>query len=535
MTVGRSNNGIGLRSLLVAIGLPLVELRTDHTDPVVRGVAILDPDDEPGSYQGELVLIIGVRGREAARSVRAAARRGASAVAVKEAPDELAGVAAEAGVALLGVAAAVRWDQLETVVRQVLDSATLAEGFTDEPGDLFSLAQTLATLTGGSVSIEDAGNRVLAYSRSDSDAAEVDELRRLSILGWQGPESYLALLREWGVFERLRAGEEVVRIEQHPELGIRRRLAVGIRAGTHHLGTVWVQQGREPFTDRAESALLGGARLAAVHLLRQRSDQGRSREELVTGLLTGHTSPDLVAGQLGLDPAAPAVVVAFTARESTPDEPVRELRLAEMLTMVSVHMASFRRAALVGTDGSRVYAVLPEARQLTGLAPELADVAEVLTRRTGVRVQAGIGSAVASLREVGASRAEADRVLDAMGTARSVASIADLRAEVLLSQTLSLLEANPDLRDPAVGALSAHDAEHGSELVPTLLAWLDAMGDVRAVASALHVHPNTVRHRVRRASEVSGVDLADPRERLSCHLQLLLAVTTGVTSSGVRG
>ncbi|PXY38199.1 PucR family transcriptional regulator [Prauserella flavalba] len=532
MSVGRSNNGLGLRRLLVAIGLPLVELRTEHADPLVRGVAILDPDDEPGSYSGELVLIIGVRGREAARPVRAAARQGAAAVAVKEATAELAAIAAESGVALLSVAAPVRWDQLETVVRQVLDSATLAEGFSDGPGDLFSLAQTLALLTGGSVSIEDAGNRVLAYSRSDD---EVDELRRLSILGWQGPESYLALLREWGVFARLRAGEEVVRIEPHPELGIRRRLAVGIRAGTHHLGTVWVQEGREPFAERAESALLGGARLAAVHLLRQRSEHGRSREELVAGLLTGHTSPDLVAGQLGLDPATPAVVVAFTAREPTADEPVRELHLAEMLTMVSVHMASYRKGALVGADGARVYAVLPDARQLTGLVTEVTDVAEVLTRRTGVRVQAGIGSAVAALRDAGASRAEADRVLDAMGAARSVASIADLRAEVLLGETLALLEANPGLHDPAVAALLAHDAEHGSELVPTLLAWLDAMGDVRSVAAALHVHPNTVRHRLRRASAVSGIDLGDPRERLSCHLQLLLAVTTGVTTTTVRG
>ncbi|WP_199429662.1 PucR family transcriptional regulator [Qaidamihabitans albus] len=521
MDLVRSDNGVGLRQLLVAIGEPLVETCTPELDPALRGVAILDPDDEPGSYPGELVLIIGVRGREAAGYVRAAARGGASAVAVKAGRHaaELATVAAGAGVALLTVAPEVRWDQLGTLVREVLDAATLTEGLGAEPGDLFALAQTLAVLTAGSVVIEDAGNRVLAYSRS---ADEVDEMRRLSILGWEGPETYLALLREWGVFQRLRSGEEVVRVEERPELGIRRRLAVGIRAGSQHLGAIWVQEGREPFAERAESALLGAARIAAVQLVRHRGGPGRSPQELVTGLLDGGTNPDLVAGRLGIDPAAPAVVVAFAVRETGPDRPAHELRRVEVIDMVSVHMTSYRRGALVGGSGSRVYAVLPDVSAGQALGTLVTDIVRVLRRRTGVRVQAGIGAPVTALADVPASRAEADRVLAAMGPERDVAAIGDLRAEVLLGELTALLRDRPDLRDPAVSALPAHDAEHGTELVPTLLAYLDAMGDVRSAASALHVHPNTVRHRVRRAGTVSGVDLGDPRARLACHLQLLL-------------
>src|SRR5690606_40642256 len=126
-----------------------------------------------------------------------------------------------------------------------------------------------------------AAARVLADSRSGE---EVDDLRRLSILGWQGPEPYLELLRQWGVYHRLRTSNEVVRIQAHPELGIRARLAIGIRAGNQHLGAIWVQQGNQPFSEHAESALIGAARLAAVHLLRRRGAPGRSRGELVAGL-----------------------------------------------------------------------------------------------------------------------------------------------------------------------------------------------------------------------------------------------------------
>jgi DNA-binding PucR family transcriptional regulator len=55
-----------------------------------------------------------------------------------------------------------------------------------------------------------------------------------------------------------------------------------------------------------------------------------------------------------------------------------------------------------------------------------------------------------------------------------------------------------------------------------VLAYLDAFGDVRSAAKLLHVHPNTLRYRVRRAAEVTGIDLDDPLQRLFAQLQLRL-------------
>lgn len=522
-----------LRQILVALGELLIEVHPADAagDVPIRNVAILDPDDELGSYPQSLVLVIGARGREAIRFVRAAARRHAVAAAVKldaaDDPDELRAVAADANVALLVVAAEVRWEQLASLAREVLDS-TAATVSGAEVSDLFSLAQTIATLAGGPVSIEDPDSRVLAYSRSDD---EVDELRRLSILGWEGPQPYLATLREWGVFDRLRAGEDVVHIDEHPDLGIRRRLAVGIRAGSHNLGTIWVQQGSRPFAERAETALVGAARVAATYLLRRRVEAapgGASRQELLGSLLDGGAAADRAAGRLGLDPAVSAVVLCFAA-PAEQDPAAGEWHRAETLSVVSVHVTSYRRGALVTALGSRVYAVLPDVpsgqpeQVLTALA---ADIVAVLRTRTGLPVRAAAGSPAGTLADVARSRGEADRVLDAMARGRAGAAVGtmeDLRAEVLLGETLALLEANPDLRDRGVEALVAHDERHGTELVRSLLAYLDALGDVRAAAEGLHVHPNTLRYRIRRASTISGIDLADPQHRLVCHLHLLLA------------
>jgi DNA-binding PucR family transcriptional regulator len=118
-------------------------------------------------------------------------------------------------------------------------------------------------------------------------------------------------------------------------------------------------------------------------------------------------------------------------------------------------------------------------------------------------------------------------VLDAMAAGPDdppVAVFADLRAEVLLDQTLRLVAASPDLRDPAVERLVGYDRDHGTDLVGSVVAWLDAMGDVRTAAERLTVHPNTLRYRVRRAVAVGGLALGDPRARLVHHLQLLAAV-----------
>jgi DNA-binding PucR family transcriptional regulator len=511
-----------LRQVLAAIGEPMLDVLAAPAglDVPIVGISIVDPDDEPDGYEGRLVLVIGARGRAAVRAVKGA--RGAVAIAVKTGPgraDELREAATDAGAALLAVRDDARWDHLEQLARGVVE-----DGGADDPGpgDLFTLAQTIALLTNGLVSVEDTASRVLAYSRSDSAAA--DELRRLSILGWQGPPDYLRLLREWGVFDHLRTSEEVVRIDEHAELGIRRRLAVGIHAGQRWLGTIWVQEGSEPFAERADSALVGAARVAAGHLVRRRSQRTHGwSHDLVVGLLDGRVSPELVAGTFGLDPDRPVVVAGFAVRSAGG---AHEFGLAELADVVSVHAATYRRGALTASDGVRVYALLPDVprdRPEPGLRSMCAEVAALTLRRTGVRVQAGIGSAATSLAGAPTSRTEADRVLDTMSGAVAVAALVDLRAEILLDGTLRALAAAPDLHDPAVARLVAYDAEHGTDLAGSVVAYLDAMGDVRAAADTLTVHPNTLRYRLRRASAVAGLALGDPRARLVHNLQLLIA------------
>jgi len=54
----------------------------------------------------------------------------------------------------------------------------------------------------------------------------------------------------------------------------------------------------------------------------------------------------------------------------------------------------------------------------------------------------------------------------------------------------------------------------------TLRAWLRCMGDRRAIAAELHIHPQTVRYRVARLRELFGERLDDPDARLQLTLAL---------------
>ncbi|AWN30348.1 hypothetical protein DKG71_33130 [Streptomyces sp. NEAU-S7GS2] len=71
--------------------------------------------------------------------------------------------------------------------------------------------------------------------------------------------------------------------------------------------------------------------------------------------------------------------------------------------------------------------------------------------------------------------------------------------------------------------MRAHDRTRRTAYAASVVAWLDAAGNVGEAAQRLTVHPNTLKYRLRRAHELFGIDLGHPDVRLSCWLQLRLA------------
>jgi hypothetical protein len=77
------------------------------------------------------------------------------------------------------------------------------------------------------------------------------------------------------------------------------------------------------------------------------------------------------------------------------------------------------------------------------------------------------------------------------------------------------------LRDQVLAPLQTLPPNSRERLVETLASWLRQMGDRRAMAAELHIHPQTVRYRLGQLRDLFGDALDDPRTRTRFTIALL--------------
>ncbi len=166
----------------------------------------------------------------------------------------------------------------------------------------------------------------------------------------------------------------------------------------------------------------------------------------------------------------------------------------------------------------------------------------------GADVELGSRAAAAVMREVETSlngfavavtrsRPVVDPVDLHRGAAEALlaANVAEARGEKQLAfeetgsyrLLLSAVSDDPqDLRtfhQETVAPIVAYDDEYETELLRTLETYLDADGSVATTAQKLYTHRHTIRYRLERVRELSGLDVSssDGRERLSLGLKAM--------------
>ena len=519
--------GVGLGQLLLALDTTMVSLvgAPRGLDLPVASAALIDSDAgrlglSKDAESADVCFLLGLRDDEAQRWMASAPTgRAPVAVFVKAPSDTLMARAAKAGIAVVAVELQARWERLYRLVNHVFEhhSPSLADPRYDSGTDLFGLAQSLADRIHGMVSIEDDQSHVLAYSASSDEA---DELRRLSILGRAGPPEHLEWISRWGIFDALRAGSDVVRVAERPELGLRPRLVIGIhqppvdaRRPPVFSGAIWVQRGSRPFADDAEEVLRGGAVLAAriMSRLAARPSTHTLRLQQLLGLAdSGSLDVVDIARELDIPADGNAALIGVDATEGHP-------RLTDI---VALSASAFRADAQVTSSGSRTYVLFPQTAKPPTVASWIRGTISSLRSELGLQLQAVIAAPVAGLAGAAAARAEADRVLDSAGrhpdSIGEVMSLAEVRTAVLLDEIVTMVAADERLVDPRVPDLRARNPA----LAETLRVYLDSFGDIGAAAQRLHVHPNTVRYRTRRSAQLLCTSLADPDVRLVLSLSL---------------
>ncbi|MFF8917195.1 PucR family transcriptional regulator [Streptomyces sp. NPDC015032] len=594
---------------LLAPGMLDVVVAPRGTGVPVADVALHDAGEErddaarPESASGLILLAVGVEvaSSEAVDVLRDADRAGAAAVVLRRGgrgPRAALVEAARRGrTALLARRPGQGWTEVLGRLRTALAHsapACSATGPAGPPGvsgpdgtgglgglplgDLSGLANTVADLVGGAITIEDPQSRVLAYSRMHH---EPDPLRRLTILGQEVPRWRVVELRESGFFQALWSTDDVVHRPADDRSA--ERLAIAVRHGSEVLGSIWAAADRQPLAEGAAAALRTAARAAVPHLSHHRTwgrAAARAREEAVHALLYGsayavrdvytmrdtyavpdvytvrdtyavpdtYTEPDAVwntdpvqaargartAHDAGITPDRPYAVMvaeAYGSRAlgtaSGPDPGgAAEQRVLDVLALQA---AAYRPGCVTARSGRRPYVLVPAVDGEADPARALLATARSVPRSV---VFAGVGPVAADLSGLPASREAAELVVRVLRERSATLPVTEVVSAVAASgelvpdtSVLRVLDRVAPLWASLSGpvhALLEHDRAHGSEYGDSVAAYLDAFGDTGAAARRLNVHPNTLRYRLRRARELFGVDLDDPTVRLLADIGLRL-------------
>jgi DNA-binding PucR family transcriptional regulator len=511
------------RGLGVAVGEPVIYDEGEHS-AIAPGVVVLAVAIRPGTAEASKLLLEAERGE-------------ASAVVFKRGgdPSDLSQAAAAAGVAVLSVPEEMTWTQLHGFLLNARRFSTQVDGvggIAGVPiGDLFALANAIAGMVGGAVTIEDPARRVLAFSTLGDQP--IDAARRRSILGRQVPDSpgmrklYRRVLETDGVMSLDRNSlSEILEggLEEVEDLDP--RSAVAIRVGGRMIGSIWVDHPVSPLDGEALHALTEAARIAAPHVIQARAARDverRIRGEMLLAVLEGRTSAEENATRLGFAADARFTVLAFSAAAR---EEIDQFERERLVDLVGVYCEALHGSSAAIAIGENVYALLQVD---DGVQRErVIRVARETQGHAGARiggVLAAVSSTVDGLREVAAARREAERVLEVLRFGRvpqTLATIEDVRSQVVLLELRELRIEHPSLMRGKLTAVLEHDSEHGTQYTHTLRAYLGAMGDVVGAAAGISVHPNTFRYRLRRIGELFDIDVKNAEERLVLELQLRL-------------
>lgn len=526
---------VSLRQLLDNLGPSVMQvvvapsgLDVDVADPV-----ILDPLERAGPIEARgFLLAVGIPpDSSAAKEVIAhAGRARAAAVAFKlhGRRCEWVAEAETASVALLAVADEMSWTQLYRLLALTIPSlrqSAPVPGMASVPlGDLFALANAIAGLVGGAITIEDRSARVLAYSTLSGQ--EIDEARQQIILGREAADT--PGMR--AVYKRLAQAEGAIRIEHVEDLDLemRPRIAAPIRVGHELLGSIWAVEGNTRLGKKAQTALAEAARVAALHLIHAhswRDVERRMRGDMLRSLLEGRGGVASTLARLGIERDSPLVVMALDLSSTEPVE--EDLYRERIVDLVATYSEAFRLRAACVAIGRTVYALLPVGKNVppASVMRIARDIHTHVHSAIDRAVNLGVSSVVSDLRDVPTACHEAERVLRVLASRRNrrrVASIDEVRNHVTLLALEELASAHPDLLKGPIEEVARHDAEKQTSYLETLRAYVDAFGDIPTAAASVGVHANTFRYRLRRLIELFNLNISDPDERLVIELQLRL-------------
>jgi DNA-binding PucR family transcriptional regulator len=241
---------------------------------------------------------------------------------------------------------------------------------------------------------------------------------------------------------------------------------------------------------------------------------------VVDGVVRGEVDDELVSRSSALGWDAERPVTVLVGAPPPENQPENQL---EPLAAVRRTATRSGRSVLLGVQGARLVVLL--SGDLLERHPTLEQGEPGPTARLAKAFGPGpvvIGPTTPTL--ASAHRSARDALQGLRAVAGWAAAPRPVHADDLLPERA--LAGDQQARTQLVDRVVTPLTVAGGELSRTLTSYLDGGGALESCARALFVHPNTVRYRLRRVSEITGRDPTDPRDALVLRIALIMGRLT---------
>lgn len=256
--------------------------------------------------------------------------------------------------------------------------------------------------------------------------------------------------------------------------------------------------------------------------------------DFVTALTSGSANPRTVeraAAAAGISIAQPVGVFRGRFEPSQPERIEDALEFSRQLhRLVS---PAFPENIIMPVGGSDLLVLVqwPPAKPATSaLTGEIRRAITTALRMIGAEpgtvatFTIGIGGIATGASDIHAAEVDAQQCLDIAPLVGRSGEDVDLRS---LASFSLLTRLRPDDLDSFSGRylerLTAYDRTHRTELLRTVDAYLEANGSIERTAIELHIHPSTLKYRLKRVGELTQLSLGNPEDRLCLTLALRIA------------
>ena len=248
----------------------------------------------------------------------------------------------------------------------------------------------------------------------------------------------------------------------------------------------------------------------------------RAHGDFIDAALTGTLPSEELAWwaqRIGYDTEPPHAALVWRWGHADADKDAPSLRRLETLVHQSVAQQGARALARSHGEVLVFCAVSGAARPEAAVALAHAIREAAADEYPEHELYGGIGRPVTDVLSWKDSYREA---LQALSMAERLDEHAPLYfGDLLVYRLLFQLEGNPELEAfcrETLGPLLSY--EGGGDLIETLEAFFDRLGNLSQTAEKLFIHRNSLLYRMERISQLTGLDLSNPDTRLAVHLAL---------------